>query len=76
MTIPVPAQVILELSNAHVAARALQVAADIGIADCLGDQPRTAADLAAATSTDPAALARVLRPLEERDVFVRDADGR
>jgi len=41
MTIPMPAQVILELSNANVSGRALQVAADIGIADCLDDQPRT-----------------------------------
>jgi hypothetical protein len=76
MTTPMPPQVILELSNANVAGRALQVAADSGVADCLDDQPRTAADLAAATSTDPGALARILRLLEERGVFVRDAEGR
>lgn len=59
-----------------MAGRALQVAADSGVADCLHDQPRTAADLAAATSIDPEALARILRLLEERGLFVRDAKGR
>ena len=76
MTTPMPPEVILELSNANVAGRALQVAADSGIADCLDDLPRTAADLAADTSTDPDALARILRLLEERGVFGRDAHGR
>jgi len=76
MTVPMSPQVILELSSAIVAGRALQVVAEIGIADCLDDQPRTAADLAAATSADPDALARILRLLEERGVFGRDAEGR
>jgi hypothetical protein len=70
------AQVILELCNANVAGRALQVAADTGIADRLDDLPRTAAELAADTSTDPDALARILRLLEECGVFARDAEGR
>ena len=76
MTTPTSPQLILELSSASVVARALQVAAEIGIADCLDDQPRTAADLAAATSTDPDAVARILRLLEERGVFGRDTDAR
>jgi len=71
-----PPEVILDLCNANVAGRALQVAADIGIADCLDDQPRTTADLAAGTPADPDALARILRLLEERGVLGRDAEGR
>jgi O-methyltransferase domain len=71
-----PEVIILELSNANVAGRALQVAAESGVADCLDDQPCTAADLAAGTSTDPDALSRILRLLEERGVFGRDAEGR
>src|SRR5262249_40228876 len=45
------------------------------IADLLQDGPRTAAQLAAATKTNPKALYRLLRALASEDVFTEHADG-
>ncbi|WP_018585177.1 methyltransferase [Salinispora arenicola] len=56
-------------------AAALRAAATIGVADHLRGRPRTAAELATATGTDPDALRRVLRLLAARDI-VRESDGR
>jgi hypothetical protein len=44
------------------------------VADALGDTPRTAAELAAATGTDPGALRRMLRLLAAHGVFARSQD--
>lgn len=60
---------LLELSCGHVLSRALQVVAELGVADMLGDQPRTAAGLAAAGGWDADALHRVLRLLETQGIF-------
>jgi SAM-dependent methyltransferase len=49
--------------------RILQLAAELGIADLLGNGPRSAADLAAATQTDAKALYRLLRALAAVGVF-------
>jgi hypothetical protein len=76
MTARAPAETILKLSFANVAARALQVVAETGVADALDDDPRTAEELAAGAGLQPDALARLLRLLEERGIFRRDHDGR
>jgi len=55
--------------------RSLHLAVKLGIADALGDEPRSAAALAAATGCDPDALERMLRLLVGCDVFARRADG-
>ena len=39
--------------------RAIYVATELGLADLLGDGPRTVADLAAATNTHPPSLYRM-----------------
>ena len=51
--------------------------AEMGIADALGDDPRTAADLAASTGANTAALARALRLLTAYGIFEtgNDVDG-
>ncbi|MFD7102664.1 MULTISPECIES: methyltransferase [Streptomyces] len=55
---------------------ALRAAAAVGVADHLADGPRTAAELAQATGTDPRNLHRVLRLLATRGLFEEDDRGR
>ena len=47
-----PVQTLLDLAGAYALPRCLHVVADLGVADALGETPRTAADLAAAVSAD------------------------
>ncbi len=73
----VPPEVpLLERSMGIVDTKAVAVAAELGIADALDDGPRAAADLADETSSDPDALARLLRYLVGRGVFRTTRDGR
>jgi hypothetical protein len=57
-------------------AAALRAAAITGVADHLGAGPRTAAELAKLTGTDPAFVERMLRLLAARNLFSEDADCR
>ena len=71
-----PPQVALyHLATGHYLSHALTLAAKLGIADLLGDRPRQAADLAAATGTDARALGRVLRLLASAGVFEEEEGG-
>jgi len=70
-----PAETILSLSTAYWASRCLHLIANLGIADELGDEPQTAATLAASTGSNPDALHRVLRALANHGVFTVN-DGR
>ena len=70
-----PPEVVLRLCHGHVAARALHVVAELGVADVLGERPRTAPELAAALHVDADGLARALRLLEGAGVFRRDTAG-
>lgn len=72
---PVPVT-ILELSSAHVAARALHVVAELGVADHVGDAGSTAEELAAALGVDGRALSRLLRLLEAHGLFRAGAGRR
>jgi O-methyltransferase domain/Dimerisation domain len=73
----VPPEVpLLERSLGIVDTKAVAVAAELGVADALADGPRSAAELAGATSADPDALARLLRYLVGRGVFRTTRDGR
>lgn len=56
--------------------QAICAAARFGIADRLRDGPKTAAELAAATSTIPDALHRLLRALASVGIFAEDESGR
>lgn len=78
MTSPVPGDVTSEadarlnlrqLGIGHRVARCLQVIAELGVADHLGEQPESSETLAAAVGADPPALARVLRALASHGVF-------
>jgi hypothetical protein len=55
--------------------RCLHVLAEIGVADALGDSPRTAADLAASTGVNGGALARALRLVAAYGIFEPHNDG-
>ena len=64
------------LANAYQLSRAVQVAARLGLGQLLTEGPRTAAELATATATDAAILARFLRFLAEIGVVSELPGGR
>ena len=70
-----PAQTIIDLTRAYWVSRCLHVAAELGVADALDDEPRRAGELASKMGLDPDALHRVLRVLVSRGIFTL-ADGR
>ncbi len=57
------------IAGGYCLSRALHAVADIGVADALGETPRTAADLAGSVDANPEALGRVLRLLAAHGVF-------
>jgi hypothetical protein len=69
-------EVVLGLCHRHVTARALQVVADLGVADLVEDCGRTELDLAGPLHADADALGRTLRLLEADGLFRRDQEGR
>jgi hypothetical protein len=64
-----PAQTLLQISGGYCLPRCLHAVADLGVADRLDENPRTATDLAGAVGADPDALGRVLRLLAAHGVF-------
>lgn len=67
---------LMEMNDRLVHARALQTAAELGIGDLLEDGPRTAAELASATSTRTGELYRLLRLLTASGVLAQtEPDG-
>jgi hypothetical protein len=70
-----PQFVVLELLSGMWVARALHVAADLGIADLLHHGPRPVGELAAVTGTDPETLHRLLRALTTVGVFSEHSHG-
>lgn len=56
---------LLSILAGHWAARAVHVAAEIGLADVLREQPRRASAVATRTGCDPAAIDRLLRYLTD-----------
>lgn len=67
---PSPANVqVLQLTMACWTSRCVQVLAQLGVADALGDQPQSTEALAKATGTEPQALYRVLRLLASVGIF-------
>jgi hypothetical protein len=70
-----PAQTLLQISGGYCLPRCLHVVADIGVADQLDENPRSATDLAAAVGVDADALARVLRLLAAHGVFEAAGDA-
>ncbi|MDT4989282.1 MAG: hypothetical protein QOI74_3376 [Micromonosporaceae bacterium] len=67
---------LIQLAEGFGPARAVQLAAELGVADLVVDGPRDAAELAAATGTHPGALYRLLRALAAVGVFTEVQAGR
>lgn len=72
MSAPTPFSCIQELSAGYFASRCLHVVAELAVADALGDMPMQIDALAAATTSNPDALFRILRLLETHGVFKID----
>jgi hypothetical protein len=70
-----PPAVLYQLATGYYISRALYVAAQLGIADHLKDGPRSAEELAEATSAHAPSLRRVLRLLASAGVFAEQEDG-
>jgi hypothetical protein len=66
----------MQLATGYFVARAIYVAADLGLADHLAAGPLDAAALAAETGADPRALYRLLRALAATGVFEHREDDR
>jgi hypothetical protein len=62
---------LMEISAGYWLPRALHVVADLGIADALDQEPRSAADLAKEVGADADAVDRVMRLLASHGVFDR-----
>jgi O-methyltransferase domain/Dimerisation domain len=71
-----PSDQMLQMISGFWLSRALYVAAQLGFADHLHDQPRTASKLAETTGTHAASVYRVLRALASVGVFIEDEQGR
>jgi signal transduction histidine kinase len=63
MTALIDRDLVIDLASAHVTARCVHVVADLGVADALGEEPRTAEELALTVRADADALDRVLKNL-------------
>ena len=70
------AVVMLELVTGAWVAQAIQVAAELGIADALAEDPLPLDDLADRVGADPDALRRLMRALISRGIFRQRRDGR
>lgn len=71
-----PAMAVLQVISGFWSARAVYVAAKLGIADLVQDGAKTAPELAALTGTHAASLYRVLRALASIGWFEEDRSGR
>src|SRR6266568_6553997 len=73
---PPPQEALLRLMTGPWIAQAIFVAAKLGIADLVGEEPRPSGKLAAASGVDAQSLHRVLRALASVGVFAEDNEGR
>jgi hypothetical protein len=74
--LPAPMQRVLELAQGNAVLQALYVATKLGIADLLAEGPKTCAELAGASASNPDGLYRVLRLLARFEVFAEPEPGR
>src|SRR3954452_12000854 len=70
-----PPIVLLNMLGGMMSARALQVAAQLGVADHLADGPLGVAELAARSGTHAPSLYRLLRFLASTGIFAESAPG-
>ena len=69
-----PALAVQQVATAYWTSRCLHIAADLGVADVLGDDPQTAEALAASLGVQSAALHRILRALANHGIFEHDGE--
>lgn len=72
--LPPPAQV-MQLATSHFAARCLHVIASAGVADHVGDTPRSSVAIAADSKVNSDALHRMLRLLAMHGLFKFEQEG-
>src|SRR5438477_9007274 len=73
---PTPRQQLLQMIHSYWISQSIHVAAKLRLADLVKDGPKTAAELALATQTQPQALYRLLRALASVEIFVEDDRAR
>jgi len=71
-----PTMAVFQVISGFWSARAVYIAAKLGLADLVQDGPKTAAELAVLTGTHAPSLYRVLRGLASIGWFEEDASGR
>ncbi len=71
-----PAAKLMEMIFSPVPAQALSVSAQLGVADLLKDQAKSADELAQALNVKARPLYRLLRALASRGIFIEDQNGR
>lgn len=64
-----PFETLQQIAGGYGVARSLHVIADLGVADVLGDDPQSAADLATRVGAHSDALGRVMRLLAAHGIF-------
>ena len=70
-----PQERVWNLARGALAARALALAVELGVADALADGPRPVAELASETGADADSLHRLLRALASDGVFAEEEPG-
>src|SRR6516225_7385390 len=71
-----PQAILSELINAYWKTFSIVAAAELGIADLIGDEPQAVSTLAEKSATHPPSLYRLLRALASLGIFVEDDAGR
>ncbi|MEA2172569.1 MAG: hypothetical protein QOD00_161 [Blastocatellia bacterium] len=70
-----PQAALMGMIMGFMLSQAIYVAAKLGVADLLGEQPRSVHDLAGETKTDERSLYRVMRALASAGIFSEVDDG-
>jgi len=71
-----PSVTMVQMVRAFFLSRALYIAATLGLADLLKDEPKSSEELAQVTGTDASALYRLMRTLASSGVFAEDNQQR
>lgn len=73
---PPQVQVLVEMAWGMWSSAVVRSAAQLGVADVVGEEPTDVADMAAAVGADPGALARLMRALAAFGIFHQTSAGR
>jgi ubiquinone/menaquinone biosynthesis C-methylase UbiE len=73
---PTPRQQLAQMITSYWTSQSIHVAAKLKLADLIHAGPKTGAELAAATKTQPQALYRLLRALASAEIFREEAGGK